>query len=76
MIDTDPKTQEALHALLEKIDIASLKTEDILADVGNKLRIASAQVYIASVLIEQKAKLNSESAPEAAPEQAEEDLKS
>jgi hypothetical protein len=72
MINTDPKTQEALDAIIKKVDIASLKTEDIIADAAAQLHMAGARLHVAAVLLKKKAEQISEPAPEQAQEESSE----
>jgi hypothetical protein len=79
MIDTDTKTKEALDAVLSQIDFNALKASEVLADLVSNTRALAFRLLVGSALLEEIAKRDadaSEPAPEAEPEQAEEDLKS
>lgn len=78
MINTDPKTQEALDAVLKQIDFKTLKASEVLADLASNTRALAFRLLVGSALLEEIAKCNegaSEPAPEAAPEQAQEEVK-
>ncbi len=79
MIDTDPKTKEALDAVLKQIDFKTLKASDVLADLVSNTRALAFRLLVGSALLEEITKRDqaeTTDAPEAAPKQAEEDLKS
>lgn len=79
MIDTDPKTKEALDAVLSQIDFKTLKASEVLADLVSNTRALAFRLLVGSALLEEIAKRDqaeTTDAPEAAPEQTGEDLKS
>lgn len=79
MINTDLKTQEALDAVLSQIDFKTLKASEVLSDLVSNTRALAFRLLVGSALLEEIAKRDQSEttdAPEAAPEQAEEDLKS
>jgi hypothetical protein len=79
MIDTDNKTKEALDAVLKQIDFKTLNVFEVLADLVSNTRALAFRLLVGSALLEEIAKRDqaeTTDAPEAAPEQAEEDLKS
>jgi hypothetical protein len=79
MINTDTKTQEALDAVLKQIDFNALKASEVLADLVSNTRALAFRLLVGSALLEEIAKRDagaSAPAPEAAPEQAQEEQKS
>ena len=78
MIDTDTKTQEALDAVLKQIDFKTLKASEVLADLVSNTRALAFRLLVGSALLEEIAKRDQAEtapAPEAAPEQAQEETK-
>lgn len=79
MINTvDPKTQEALDAVLKQIDFATLKYADVVADLVSNTRSLAFRLLVGSALLEEIAKRDQSKTtdtPEAAPEQAQEESK-
>jgi hypothetical protein len=76
MIDTDTKTQEALDAVLKQIDFNALKASEVLADLVSNTRALAFRLLVGSALLEEIAKRDqteTTDAPEAAPEQAQEE---
>ena len=71
MINTDPKTKEALDAVLSQIDFNALKASEVLADLASNTRALAFRLLVGSALLEEIAKRD-EGASEAAPEQVEE----
>jgi len=79
MIDTDTKTQEALDAVLKQIDFNAIKESEVLADLVSNTRALAFRLLVGSALLEEIAKRDqaeTTDAPEAAPEQAQEEPKS
>jgi hypothetical protein len=79
MINTDPKTKEALDAVLKQIDFNTLKASDVLADLASTNQAAGFRLLVGAALLEGIAKRDavaSAPAPEAAPEQAQEEQQS
>ena len=79
MINTDPKTKEALDAVLKQIDFNTLKASDVLADLASTIQAAGFRMLVGSALLEEIAKRDqaeTTDAPEAAPEQAQEEQQS
>jgi hypothetical protein len=79
MIDTGTKTQEALDAVLKQIDFNALKASEVLADLVSNTRALAFRLLVGSALLEEIAKRDagaSEPAPEAAPEQTQEEQQS
>ncbi len=69
MINTDPKTQEALDAVLKQIDFNTLKESEVLADLVSNTRALAFRLLVGSALLEEIAKRDGEATPEAAPEE-------
>lgn len=49
----DKKTQDALAAVLDKIDFDSLKKEEVIADIVHQSKMFSFRMLVASALIEE-----------------------
>lgn len=49
----DQKTQDALAAVLNKIDFNSLKKEEVIADIVHQSKMFSFRMLVASALIEE-----------------------
>ena len=78
MINTDPKTQEALDAVLKQIDFNALKASDVFADLSSNLNAMGFRLLVGSALLEEIAKRDqakTTDTPEPAPEQAQEETK-
>jgi hypothetical protein len=72
MINTDPKTQEALDAVLKQIDFNTLKASEVLADLVSNTRALAFRLLVGSALLEEIAKRDqaeTTDAPEPAPEE-------
>jgi hypothetical protein len=78
MINTDDKTKEALDAVLSQIDFNTLKASEVLADLVSNTRALAFRLLVGSALLEEIAKRDqaeTTDAPEASPEQAQEEQK-
>ena len=49
----DKQTQDALAAVISKIDFDNLKKEEVIADIVNQSKMFSFRMLIASALIEE-----------------------
>ena len=74
MINTDPKTQEALDAVLKQIDFTTLQYADVVADLVSNTRALAFRLLVGSALLEEIAKRSGD-VLQAAPEQSQEETK-
>ena len=78
MINTDPKTQEALDAVLKQIDFKTLKASEVLADLASNTRALAFRLLVGSALLEEIAKRDqyeTTDAPQKEIEQVQEEVK-